>query len=204
MFSPYSLYFSPSCFWKRGEKKSNVCVFLLQRICAVSDMKCSSLKILTLRTQQTWSDTRLKLYVSGKRFIFLFIQLCDVWRSLEIIMCFFFYDYYSACRFITTNFHTSTWSHLVRFHDFTVLGWPFGLWVTPRLRLCFFFLVNCLDVLYERWGKIDPELRRLAGHLLHVSVFWWHILYKQQDNHSTTAWAVDMGFLDYKWVLLLR
>ncbi|XP_053502090.1 E3 ubiquitin-protein ligase TTC3 isoform X2 [Ictalurus furcatus] len=53
------------------------------------------------------------------------------------------------------------------------------------------------DVLYERWGKIDPELRRLAGHLLHVSVFWWHILYKQQDNHSTTAWAVDMGFLDY-------
>lgn len=120
------------------------------------------------------------------------------------VFFFFFNDYYSACRFITTNFHTSTWSHLVRFHDFTVLGWPFGLWVTPRLRLCFFFLVNCLDVLYERWGKIDPELRRLAGHLLHVSVFWWHILYKQQDNHSTTAWAVDMGFLDYKWVLLLR
>ncbi|XP_034168674.2 E3 ubiquitin-protein ligase TTC3 isoform X1 [Pangasianodon hypophthalmus] len=52
------------------------------------------------------------------------------------------------------------------------------------------------DIIYERWGKINPDLRREAGHLLHISVFWWHILYRQQDNHSTTAWAVDMGFLD--------
>ncbi|XP_058267623.1 E3 ubiquitin-protein ligase TTC3 isoform X2 [Hemibagrus wyckioides] len=52
------------------------------------------------------------------------------------------------------------------------------------------------DVLYKRWGKINPELRRETGHLLHISVFWWYILYRQQDNHSTTAWAVDMGFLD--------
>ncbi|XP_060765384.1 E3 ubiquitin-protein ligase TTC3 isoform X2 [Neoarius graeffei] len=52
------------------------------------------------------------------------------------------------------------------------------------------------DILYERWGKISPELRKEAGHLLHISVFWWHILYRQQENHSTTAWAVDMGFLD--------
>ncbi|KAK3550077.1 hypothetical protein QTP86_019173 [Hemibagrus guttatus] len=52
------------------------------------------------------------------------------------------------------------------------------------------------DILYKRWGKINPELRRETGHLLHISVFWWYILYRQQDNHSTTAWAIDMGFLD--------
>ncbi|XP_046717290.1 E3 ubiquitin-protein ligase TTC3 isoform X2 [Silurus meridionalis] len=52
------------------------------------------------------------------------------------------------------------------------------------------------DDMYERWSRIKPELRREAGHLMHISMFWWHILYRQQDNHSTTAWAVDMGFLD--------
>ncbi|XP_076876166.1 E3 ubiquitin-protein ligase TTC3 isoform X2 [Brachyhypopomus gauderio] len=52
------------------------------------------------------------------------------------------------------------------------------------------------DVLYERWTKVKPEVKRTIGHMLHVSVFWWHILFRQQENHSTTAWAVDMGFLD--------
>ncbi|XP_073686273.1 E3 ubiquitin-protein ligase TTC3 [Garra rufa] len=52
------------------------------------------------------------------------------------------------------------------------------------------------DVIYERWTKIKPEVKKQVGHLMHVSVFWWHILLRQQDNHPTTFWAVDMGFLD--------
>ncbi|KAI4903175.1 hypothetical protein NFI96_020764 [Prochilodus magdalenae] len=52
------------------------------------------------------------------------------------------------------------------------------------------------DVLYERWAKVKLEARQAIGHLLHISVFWWHILFRQQENHSTTAWAVSMGFLD--------
>uniref|UniRef100_A0A9J7XBK9 Tetratricopeptide repeat domain 3 n=1 Tax=Cyprinus carpio carpio TaxID=630221 RepID=A0A9J7XBK9_CYPCA len=52
------------------------------------------------------------------------------------------------------------------------------------------------DVIYERWSKIKPEVKKLLGRLMHVSVFWWHILLRQQDNHPTTFWAVEMGFLD--------
>lgn len=52
------------------------------------------------------------------------------------------------------------------------------------------------DVLYERWARIKLEVREAVGHMMHISVFWWHILFRQQDNHATTAWAVDMGFLD--------
>ncbi|XP_022537132.2 E3 ubiquitin-protein ligase TTC3 isoform X2 [Astyanax mexicanus] len=52
------------------------------------------------------------------------------------------------------------------------------------------------DVLYERWARIKLEVREAVGHMMHISVFWWHILFRQQDNHDTTAWAVDMGFLD--------
>ncbi|XP_067288766.1 E3 ubiquitin-protein ligase TTC3 [Pseudorasbora parva] len=52
------------------------------------------------------------------------------------------------------------------------------------------------DVIYERWMKIKPEVKRQVGHLMHVSVFWWHILLRQQENHPTTFWAVEMGFLD--------
>ncbi|GAA6085669.1 E3 ubiquitin-protein ligase TTC3 isoform X1, partial [Tachysurus ichikawai] len=59
-----------------------------------------------------------------------------------------------------------------------------------------FIHVEPPDILYKRWGKIKLEQRREAGHLLHISVFWWHILYKQQDSHITTDWAVDVGFLD--------
>lgn len=54
------------------------------------------------------------------------------------------------------------------------------------------------DVIYERWSKIKPEVKKLLGRLMHVSVFWWHILLRQQDNHPTTFWAVEMGFLDSK------
>ncbi|XP_035391281.1 E3 ubiquitin-protein ligase TTC3 isoform X2 [Electrophorus electricus] len=52
------------------------------------------------------------------------------------------------------------------------------------------------DALYERWIKIKPEVKKAVGHMLHISVFWWHILFRQQENHTTTAWAVDTGFLD--------
>lgn len=48
--------------------------------------------------------------------------------------------------------------------------------------------------------KIKPEVKKQVGHLMHVSVFWWHILLRQQENHPTTFWAVEMGFLDSKWV----
>uniref|UniRef100_W5KNG0 RING-type E3 ubiquitin transferase n=1 Tax=Astyanax mexicanus TaxID=7994 RepID=W5KNG0_ASTMX len=53
-----------------------------------------------------------------------------------------------------------------------------------------------VNVLYERWARIKLEVREAVGHMMHISVFWWHILFRQQDNHDTTAWAVDMGFLD--------
>ncbi|XP_050976999.1 E3 ubiquitin-protein ligase TTC3 isoform X2 [Labeo rohita] len=53
-----------------------------------------------------------------------------------------------------------------------------------------------LDVIFERWTKIKPEVKKHVGHLMHVSVFWWHILLRQQDSHPTTFWAVEMGFLD--------
>ncbi|XP_026076352.1 E3 ubiquitin-protein ligase TTC3 isoform X2 [Carassius auratus] len=52
------------------------------------------------------------------------------------------------------------------------------------------------DVIYERWSRIKPEVKKHVGHLMHVSVFWWPILLRQQDNHPTTFWAVEMGFLD--------
>ncbi|XP_051539596.1 E3 ubiquitin-protein ligase TTC3 [Myxocyprinus asiaticus] len=52
------------------------------------------------------------------------------------------------------------------------------------------------DVIYERWTKIKPEVKKQVGHMMHVSAFWWPILLRQQDNHPTTFWAVEMGFLD--------
>lgn len=52
------------------------------------------------------------------------------------------------------------------------------------------------DVIYERWAKIKPEVKKQVGHMMHIAVFWKHILLRQQDNHPTTFWAVDMGFLD--------
>ncbi|XP_066506429.1 E3 ubiquitin-protein ligase TTC3 isoform X2 [Hoplias malabaricus] len=52
------------------------------------------------------------------------------------------------------------------------------------------------DILYERWGKINLELRQKTGYMLHISAFWWHILFRQQENHVTTSWAVEVGFLD--------
>ncbi|XP_051971879.1 E3 ubiquitin-protein ligase TTC3-like isoform X2 [Xyrauchen texanus] len=52
------------------------------------------------------------------------------------------------------------------------------------------------DVIYEKWTKIKPEVKKQVGHMMHVSVFWWPILLRQQDNHPTTFWAVEMGFLD--------
>lgn len=52
------------------------------------------------------------------------------------------------------------------------------------------------DIVYERWCKMKLKRKQDLGHLMHVSVFWWHILLRQQENHPTTAWAVKMGFLD--------
>ncbi|XP_051542126.1 E3 ubiquitin-protein ligase TTC3-like isoform X2 [Myxocyprinus asiaticus] len=52
------------------------------------------------------------------------------------------------------------------------------------------------DVIYERWAKIKPEIKKLFCHMMHVSVFWWPILLRQQESHSSTFWAIEMGFLD--------
>ncbi|XP_062870682.1 E3 ubiquitin-protein ligase TTC3 isoform X2 [Trichomycterus rosablanca] len=52
------------------------------------------------------------------------------------------------------------------------------------------------EVMNDRWKRIDPEVRKTVGHMLHVSVFWWHILFRQQENSITTDWAVEVGFLD--------
>lgn len=62
--------------------------------------------------------------------------------------------------------------------------------------VCVFF--NKTDVIYERWAKIKPEVKKQVGHMMHISVFWRYILLRPQDNHPTTFWAVDMGFLDSK------
>ncbi|XP_051973434.1 LOW QUALITY PROTEIN: E3 ubiquitin-protein ligase TTC3-like [Xyrauchen texanus] len=52
------------------------------------------------------------------------------------------------------------------------------------------------DVIYERWTKIKPEIKKQLGHMMHVSVFWWPILLRPQESHPNTFWAVEMGFLD--------
>ncbi|XP_028840281.1 E3 ubiquitin-protein ligase TTC3 [Denticeps clupeoides] len=52
------------------------------------------------------------------------------------------------------------------------------------------------DVIFQRWHKLPLDLKNKAGHMMHISLFWWHILLRQQENHPTTAWAVQVGFLD--------
>lgn len=69
--------------------------------------------------------------------------------------------------------------------------------VRDRVYVC----ISLTDVIYERWAKIKPEVKKQMGHTMHISVFWRHILLRQQDNNPTTIWAVDMGFLDSKFVV---
>ncbi|KAM9498900.1 uncharacterized protein ACWYII_002081 isoform 2-T5 [Salvelinus alpinus] len=47
----------------------------------------------------------------------------------------------------------------------------------------------------ERWNKIPVILKKKAAQLMHVSAFWYHILLCR-ENHNTTRWAVQVGFLD--------
>nr|XP_023856003.1 uncharacterized protein LOC111973066 isoform X2 [Salvelinus alpinus] len=47
----------------------------------------------------------------------------------------------------------------------------------------------------ERWNKIPVSLKKKAAQLMHVSAFWYHILLCR-ENHNTTRWAVQVGFLD--------
>ncbi|XP_045080202.1 E3 ubiquitin-protein ligase TTC3 isoform X3 [Coregonus clupeaformis] len=51
------------------------------------------------------------------------------------------------------------------------------------------------DYIYERWNKIPVCLKKKAAQLMHVSAFWYHILLCR-ENHNTTRWAVQVGFLD--------
>ncbi|CAB1352408.1 unnamed protein product [Coregonus sp. 'balchen'] len=51
------------------------------------------------------------------------------------------------------------------------------------------------DVIYERWNKIPVILKKKAAQLMQLCAFWYHILLRQ-ENHNTTRWAVQVGFLD--------
>uniref|UniRef100_A0A8C7SHB5 RING-type E3 ubiquitin transferase n=1 Tax=Oncorhynchus mykiss TaxID=8022 RepID=A0A8C7SHB5_ONCMY len=54
---------------------------------------------------------------------------------------------------------------------------------------------NVADVIYERWNKIPVILKKKAAQLMKLYAFWYHILLRQ-ENHNTTRWAVQVGFLD--------
>lgn len=56
---------------------------------------------------------------------------------------------------------------------------------------------NVADVIYERWNKIPVILKKKAAQLMKLYAFWYHILLRQ-ENHNTTRWAVQVGFLDSK------
>ncbi|KAG9351552.1 hypothetical protein JZ751_022803 [Albula glossodonta] len=49
---------------------------------------------------------------------------------------------------------------------------------------------------FERWRLIPSHTKKKTCHMMHMCVFWWHILLRQQDKSSTTQWAVQVGFLD--------
>ncbi|XP_023869344.1 E3 ubiquitin-protein ligase TTC3 [Salvelinus sp. IW2-2015] len=51
------------------------------------------------------------------------------------------------------------------------------------------------DVIYDRWNKIPVILKKKAAQLMKLYAFWYHILLRQ-ENHNTTRWAVQVGFLD--------
>ncbi|KAJ8267134.1 hypothetical protein GJAV_G00138870 [Gymnothorax javanicus] len=55
--------------------------------------------------------------------------------------------------------------------------------------------LKSVDV-FERWGQIPVPEKKRAGHLMHMGVFWWNILLRQQDKTSVTQWAMQVGFLD--------
>lgn len=43
---------------------------------------------------------------------------------------------------------------------------------------------------------IPVSVKKKAGHLMHMGVFWWNILLRQQDKTSVTHWALQVGFLE--------
>ncbi|KAJ7996986.1 hypothetical protein DPEC_G00224220 [Dallia pectoralis] len=51
------------------------------------------------------------------------------------------------------------------------------------------------DAIFEQWNKIPVGLKKTASQLMHVCAFWYHILLRQED-HSTTRWAIQVGFID--------
>ncbi|XP_064207284.1 E3 ubiquitin-protein ligase TTC3 isoform X2 [Anguilla rostrata] len=55
--------------------------------------------------------------------------------------------------------------------------------------------VSSFDI-FERWMQIPVSLKKKAGHLMHMGVFWWSILLRQQEKTSVTHWAIQVGFLD--------
>ncbi|XP_066555587.1 E3 ubiquitin-protein ligase TTC3 isoform X2 [Amia ocellicauda] len=56
--------------------------------------------------------------------------------------------------------------------------------------------IKSIDLISERWRQIHPSLKKETCHVMHIYVFWWHILLRQQETSRTTKWAVQVGFLD--------
>ncbi|KAL0994489.1 hypothetical protein UPYG_G00122920 [Umbra pygmaea] len=51
------------------------------------------------------------------------------------------------------------------------------------------------DDILERWNKIPGIVKKKAFQLMRVCAFWYHIVL-HPENHKTTRWAVEVGFLD--------
>ncbi|XP_069046091.1 E3 ubiquitin-protein ligase TTC3 isoform X2 [Lepisosteus oculatus] len=56
--------------------------------------------------------------------------------------------------------------------------------------------MSSLDRICDSWRRIPPSVKTETCQVIHVYVFWWHILLKQSETSSVTRWAVEAGFLD--------
>lgn len=72
-----------------------------------------------------------------------------------------------------------------------------GLGGGETMFICITHSVFGADDTFERWNKLSVSLKKKAAQLMHVSAFWYHILLCR-ENHNTTRWAVQVGFLDSK------
>ncbi|XP_062392443.1 E3 ubiquitin-protein ligase TTC3 isoform X2 [Sardina pilchardus] len=52
------------------------------------------------------------------------------------------------------------------------------------------------EAVLSAWNLLPDHLKKRVSHTLKISTFWWHILLRQEEEHSTTIWAIMAGFLD--------
>ncbi|XP_048090015.1 E3 ubiquitin-protein ligase TTC3 isoform X1 [Alosa alosa] len=52
------------------------------------------------------------------------------------------------------------------------------------------------DAVLSAWNLLPSDLKKRVSHTLKISTFWWHILLRQEEEHSTTIWGIMAGFLD--------